>query len=304
MFASTARGIPSFGDLAYHAPVNVATDTVALSANTLAPAAGISFGQTLTANANGSINAEVTMVGNIVAVGDRLLVRSEGSPKNGIYTVTVVGDATHPWKLTRATDADSAVELPTGSLAIALTWPGGDITLFVQTAAGAWVTVPQGMDAIIVQGALGSSIFGAGVSISGGLLVGGSIAGIGDLTLSGTGVPTINGGGTATFGTRTCAWLQLGPLVVFRLSFTVTANGSGATALTVTTTGFPSTAASFRATGDRGGVGVTPIFARCQNTTGMTFTSIVTVAAPATSLTGVDLVNGAAYAFAGAYLNA
>lgn len=122
MFAGVAQSIPSFGDVAWHAPVIAATYGF-LSANTLAPASGISFGQTLTANANGSLLAESAFLWPVghPAVGDRVAVLHEASPKNGIYVVRVVGDATHAWVLVRATDADTPAELPTAWITMDLT---------------------------------------------------------------------------------------------------------------------------------------------------------------------------------------
>lgn len=66
-------------------------------------------GATLTATANGALPAQdgITLV-----VADRVLVASQAAaPQNGIYVVTAVGDASNPWVLTRATDADSAAEV-------------------------------------------------------------------------------------------------------------------------------------------------------------------------------------------------
>lgn len=139
MFAGVAQSIPSFGDLSFHKPVRAAEYGIAdtppggLPASTMAPAAGVSPGQTLTANANGSWN--VTAIQQLFAwdnstlvtfaVGDRLLIR-EGlaSVKNGIWTITSLGDATHPWQLTRATDADTVAKLPKGSMTIDLLFFG------------------------------------------------------------------------------------------------------------------------------------------------------------------------------------
>ena len=120
MFAGVAQSIPSFGDLSWKQPaLHLAFGP--LLANTLAPAAGISPGQTLTANANGSIDSDPSYIfaGAGSAIGDRVLVTDEASPKNGIYSITAVGDATHPWRLTRTTDANTAALLPTGTVCLA-----------------------------------------------------------------------------------------------------------------------------------------------------------------------------------------
>jgi hypothetical protein len=80
-----------------------------------------------------------------VALGDRLLVTAEFSPKNGIWLVSDLGSAGTPWVLTRATDADTTAELPVGSvaydLAIGGLWvalgPGGAAWILAPTQSGA-----------------------------------------------------------------------------------------------------------------------------------------------------------------------
>lgn len=127
MFAASSPGVPSFGDLSWHRPVDSAQDPAhPLSACTLSPASGISRGQTLTKNTAGSINSEAAFsAGPFLGVGARVLVTIEASPKAGIYTVTTVGSVSVPWVLTRATDADSAAELPVGSACMDPSGAGG-----------------------------------------------------------------------------------------------------------------------------------------------------------------------------------
>jgi len=85
-----------------------AAQTVALPSNAYANGtAGV--GATITATANGAL-AGSYFDGATLAAGKRLFVGLEGA-KNGIYVLTQLGDATHPWILTRATDADSADKL-------------------------------------------------------------------------------------------------------------------------------------------------------------------------------------------------
>jgi hypothetical protein len=95
------------GKLAWKQPVRAKT-TAALAANTYANGtAGV--GATLTATANGALAAQdgVTLV-----VNDRLIVDHEATGShNGIYKVTQLGDGSHPYILTRASDADEAAEL-------------------------------------------------------------------------------------------------------------------------------------------------------------------------------------------------
>lgn len=79
----------------------------ALAANTYANGtAGV--GATLTGNANGALAVD----GNAPAINDRVLVQNEASAShNGIYVVTQTGDGSHPYILTRATDADTSAAL-------------------------------------------------------------------------------------------------------------------------------------------------------------------------------------------------
>jgi len=86
--------------------VRLAT-TAALPANT---PAGSGIGKTLTADANGALTIDSTLVAN----GDRILVKDEGSLSDGIYVVTDLGSAGTPWILTRATDADEDAEVTQG----------------------------------------------------------------------------------------------------------------------------------------------------------------------------------------------
>jgi hypothetical protein len=93
--------------LSWKQPVRAKT-TAALAANTYANGTS-GVGATLTGNANGALAAQdgVTLVAN-----ERLLVANEATGShNGIYTVTQVGDASHPYILTRTTDADTGAKL-------------------------------------------------------------------------------------------------------------------------------------------------------------------------------------------------
>ncbi|HKO90983.1 MAG TPA: hypothetical protein VJU61_07525, partial [Polyangiaceae bacterium] len=79
--------------------------TAALAANTQSATAPF----TLTVNsAGGAFN--VDGAGSGITVGKRILVKDEGTQaKNGIYSVSVVGNGTTPWRLTRTTDVLTAL---------------------------------------------------------------------------------------------------------------------------------------------------------------------------------------------------
>lgn len=88
----------------------------ARAATTGVLAAYTASGMILTANANGALAAQdgVTLVAN-----DRLLVKNEsgGNQKyNGLYVVTQVGDGSHPYILTRSSDANTSAKVTAGML--------------------------------------------------------------------------------------------------------------------------------------------------------------------------------------------
>lgn len=92
-------------------PVQAAT-TGALPANTYANGT-LGVGATLTGNANGALAAQD---GQTLALSDRLWVKNEvAGANNGIYALTQVGDGSHPYILTRATDSDTSAELAKAS---------------------------------------------------------------------------------------------------------------------------------------------------------------------------------------------
>ncbi|HEY1630790.1 MAG TPA: hypothetical protein VGF56_05710 [Rhizomicrobium sp.] len=89
--------------------------TAALPSCTYAPGTS-GVGAMLTATANGALASQD---GQAVVVNKRLWVWWQASTlQNGIYVVTQIGDSTHPWILTRATDADSASELGYGTAVV------------------------------------------------------------------------------------------------------------------------------------------------------------------------------------------
>jgi hypothetical protein len=66
-------------------------------------------GATLTGNSNGALPS---INGYSASVNDDILVQTEATAaNNGIYTVTQVGDGSHPYILTRRTDADTSAKL-------------------------------------------------------------------------------------------------------------------------------------------------------------------------------------------------
>lgn len=117
----------------------------------------------------------------------------------------------------------------------------------------------------------------------------------------------ITNDGTATYSGKSCNWVKIGSLVVFRIAWTLSGNGSGTGALSIDSEDFalPKARSGFTVIGDRGGVGVQRILMRAVNGTNyLTFTQISTISAPTTYLTGADLLNNAVYSFHGTYIAA
>lgn len=84
---------------------------VATTANLSVTASGSGVGKTLTATANGAISID----GVSLSLNDRVLVKDQTtSSDNGIYYVSIVGDGSNPYELTRATDADGSSEVTAG----------------------------------------------------------------------------------------------------------------------------------------------------------------------------------------------
>ena len=90
-----------------HMSCRLAT-AAALPACTYAPGTS-GIGATLTGNANGAL----TVDGVAVAVNDRILVKDQASAfQNGVYVVTVAGNGSAAFVLTRSTDMNQADEFP------------------------------------------------------------------------------------------------------------------------------------------------------------------------------------------------
>lgn len=136
--ADLAGQVEGFGLLfEFTAGVDAAT-TGTLPANTYANGtAGV--GATLTGNANGALAAQdgVTLTAN-----QSLWVKNEAAPaNNGIYTLTTVGDGSHPFVLTRRADANTSALLGK----IAATVLGG-----VSANNGRAYSIQLAADAIVV----------------------------------------------------------------------------------------------------------------------------------------------------------
>lgn len=100
------------GSSSWHTTADLAT-AAALPANTYSNGTS-GVGATLTGNSNGAL----TVDGIACVVGYRILVKDESSaPHNGLYSVTQVGDGSHPYILTRSTDYDQSSDIAQSDIA-------------------------------------------------------------------------------------------------------------------------------------------------------------------------------------------
>lgn len=104
---------------------------------------------TLTLTADAPYAAFPNIDGHPLAVGERLLVKSETGAEqknNGIYELTDAGSALTPWILTRTADADTAQELCGSLVSVEIgTVNGGTLWLFAANAN----TFDLGVDPVI-----------------------------------------------------------------------------------------------------------------------------------------------------------
>ena len=100
--------------ITYHTPVKYEVPSGNLNATYNQPGGpGVGVGATLT---NAGTLAAFAPDGPTASPGDRILIYNQTNAfENGVYTVTVVGDGSTAWVLTRATDADTyALKNPNG----------------------------------------------------------------------------------------------------------------------------------------------------------------------------------------------
>lgn len=181
-------------------------------------------GATLT---NATTQAAFSIDSNTPSVNDRVLIKDQAAPaQNGIYTVTTVGDGSHNWVLTRATDYDTTAKIKTGTYTVASAGTVNAGNLFIMTTSG---TITVGTTAIVWS--LFSSA--SSISVTAPLTKVGNVIGLTTplaATYGGTGVSNSNnitlGGDLTTGGAFTTT--PANPL-----TFTTT----GATNVTLPTTG-------------------------------------------------------------------
>lgn len=136
--------------------------TVALPAVTYANGAS-GVGATLTANANGALS----MDGASPAVADSVLVKNQvAAAQNGVYTVTVAGDGSTAFVLTRRTDFDTAAEVNGGDNVFVQAGTTNGNTTWTLSVSGAVVVGTTSLPWVQVGGP-GSVTAGTGISVTG-----------------------------------------------------------------------------------------------------------------------------------------
>lgn len=156
------------------------TTTTTLPAYTYANGTS-GVGATITGNSNGALTNQD---GQSVSANDIILVKNETStnqPYNGLYTVTQVGDASHPYILTRHVDMDSSAEfqgaliaVETGSTLAGSLWlcsntsavtVGTTNVTFTQLNSAAGYTAGNGIN---IAGSTISAKAGTGITVTSG----------------------------------------------------------------------------------------------------------------------------------------
>jgi len=120
----------------------------------------LGVGATLTSNSSGRIVLDTILV----PLNSRVLIKDQTSQAhNGIYKVTVIGDSSTPWVLTRDVEADTSIELTGGSFVFVEEGAIGADNGYVFTHTGA---PTMGSTALPVSQFSGAGQITAGAALS------------------------------------------------------------------------------------------------------------------------------------------
>lgn len=149
--------------------------------------------QTLT---NAGTLAAISIDGVSLSVGDRVLVKDQATTnQNGIYTVTTVGSGSVAWVLTRATDADSWLDLVGAYVTVEQGTANDDTFWLSETAAGGTL----GTTPITWQLVSNAQLAAIGTLSTNGLIArtGSGTVAARSIAVSGTGLSVTNADGAA-----------------------------------------------------------------------------------------------------------
>lgn len=149
----------------YHTPVYVESPDSAGNLNATYNNGTAGVGATLT---NAGTQVALTIDGVLMTVGKRVLIYNQTNGfENGVYTVTVVGDGSTNWVLTRATDADSfgpgADALDEGSTFFVTNGATGSGETYTCTTQG---TITFGTTAITFAQIGATQVYSAGTGLT------------------------------------------------------------------------------------------------------------------------------------------
>ena len=189
-------------------------------------------GATLT---NASTQAAIAIDGVTLALNDRVLVKNQSSTfQNGVYTATTLGDGSHNWVLTRATDFNSSSNILEGSFTNITAGSVNIGEVWLETGSGPFTigTTPIVFTLFSILGTMATQNSNA-VAITGGTITGTTVSGLTVSTTTGT--------------------LTLANNFITSGNFSLTLTQTSATNVTLPTTGTLTTLATVLATANTWG---------------------------------------------------
>ena len=273
--------------------------------------AGVGATLTISTSANWT---SITIDGQSLTVGDRVLIKDQGSvtgattsgSSNGIYTVTTVGTTgnTTSFVFTRAVDNDQVPELGQGDLTYVIAGTSNVGNSFVQTA----VVVTVGTSTITWSqfSGPGTYTFAGGTAATGGVTKTGNAVTVDTTVIRTTGTQAIGNGLTLTtpvLGAATAT--SINGLTISTTTGTLTlVNGStlatsGANSITLTSTGstnvtLPTSGTLMTTAGNTTGSAAT--LTTAQNLWGQSFNGSAAVTGAMTGVTSVAGTTGSTLA--------
>ncbi len=204
----------------------------------------LGVGATLT---NATTQAAIVIDGVTLALNDRVLVKNQAAPaQNGIYTATTLGDGSHNWVLTRATDYDEIAEILEGTYTVIAEGTANAETLWVETQPS---PITVGTTAIVftqlkITGLGTVTSVGTGTGLTGG-----------PITTSGTISLAAGGVGTTEISNSSVTYVKLQDEAAFTLLGNPTGSSASPSEITLGA-GLSFAGSTLVSTGGGGGSGV------------------------------------------------